>query len=158
MCRDHLCMCPANERWCYNVMSSVIGWAHTRNDLWLYWRFINICIYKNGTGSSNPSSWETKNYLYSQYHSCWWPHDGRSQGISKPDFDLPVACSIKLIVAQWCHMVTEIWVNIGSGNGLLPDGTKPLLEPVLIYHQWDLVAFTWGNFRGNARDIYPWYD
>ena len=26
-------------------------------------------------------------------------------------------------------MATEIWVNIGSGNGLLPDGTKPLLKP-----------------------------
>ena len=23
------------------------------------------------------------------------------------------------------------WVNIGSGNGLLPDGTKPLPEPML---------------------------
>ena len=30
---------------------------------------------------------------------------------------------------------TEIWVNIASGNGLLPDGTKPLPEPLLIYHQ-----------------------
>ena len=30
---------------------------------------------------------------------------------------------------------TEIWVNIGSGNGLLPDGTKPLPEPILTYHQ-----------------------
>ena len=28
-------------------------------------------------------------------------------------------------------MATEIWVNIGSGNGLLPDGTKPLPEPIL---------------------------
>ena len=28
-------------------------------------------------------------------------------------------------------MTTEIWVNIGSGNGLLPDGTKPLPEPML---------------------------
>ena len=28
-------------------------------------------------------------------------------------------------------MVAEIWVNIGSGNGLLPDGTKPLPEPML---------------------------
>ena len=27
-------------------------------------------------------------------------------------------------------MATEIWVNIGSGNGLLPDGTKPLPEPI----------------------------
>ena len=28
------------------------------------------------------------------------------------------------------------WVNIGSGNGMLPDDTKPLPEPVLTYHQW----------------------
>ena len=29
----------------------------------------------------------------------------------------------------------EIWVNIGSGNGLLLDGTKLLPEPILTYHQ-----------------------
>ena len=28
-----------------------------------------------------------------------------------------------------------IWVNIVSGNGLVPDGTKPLPEPMLTYHQ-----------------------
>ena len=33
-------------------------------------------------------------------------------------------------------MATEIWVNIGSGNGLLPDGTKPLPEPMLTDHQY----------------------
>ena len=33
------------------------------------------------------------------------------------------------------QMVTEIWVNIGSGNVLLPDGTKPLTEPILTYHE-----------------------
>ena len=32
-------------------------------------------------------------------------------------------------------MTTEIWVNFGSGNGLLPDGTKPLPEPMLTNHQ-----------------------
>ena len=26
-------------------------------------------------------------------------------------------------------------VNIGSGSGLLPDGTKPSPEPVLIHYQ-----------------------
>ena len=31
--------------------------------------------------------------------------------------------------------MTRNWVNIGSGNGLLPDGTKPLPEPILTYHQ-----------------------
>ena len=32
-------------------------------------------------------------------------------------------------------MVTEIWVNIGSGNGLLPDGTKSLPEQMLTDYQ-----------------------
>ena len=27
-----LSMGSANERWCYNVMSSFIGWTHTQND------------------------------------------------------------------------------------------------------------------------------
>ena len=30
-----LCMCPANEKWQYNVTSSPTGWAHTQNDPWL---------------------------------------------------------------------------------------------------------------------------
>ena len=29
-----LFMCPANERWCYNVTSSLIGWVHTQNNPW----------------------------------------------------------------------------------------------------------------------------
>ena len=32
-------------------------------------------------------------------------------------------------------MVTYIWVNIGSGIGLLPKGTEPLPEQMLTYHQ-----------------------
>ena len=43
-------------------------------------------------------------------------------------------------------------VNIGSGNGLLPDGNKPLPEPMLINHQWGLVAFTWGRFHVSISD------
>ena len=38
-------------------------------------------------------------------------------------------------------MALEILVKTGSGNGLLPDGTKPLPEPMLIYHQQGPVAF-----------------
>ena len=44
-------------------------------------------------------------------------------------------------------MATEIWVNIGSGNGLLPDGTKPLPKPMLTYHQWRPVTFILGWFN-----------
>ena len=40
-----------------------------------------------------------------------------------------------------CDLVTQrnvttwIWVIIGSDNGLLPAGTKPLPEPMLTNHQ-----------------------
>ena len=44
-------------------------------------------------------------------------------------------------------MALEILVNTGSGNGLLPDGTKPLPEPMLTHLQWGLVAFIWGQFH-----------
>ena len=39
--------------------------------------------------------------------------------------------------ARW----RQIWVNIGSGNGLLLDGTKPLPEPMLTDHQWSQVTY-----------------
>ena len=39
-------------------------------------------------------------------------------------------------------MTTGIWVNIGSGNGLLPHSTKPLPKPMLTYHK-GLVTFIW---------------
>ena len=44
-------------------------------------------------------------------------------------------------------MSTEIWINIGSGNGLLPDGTKPLPEPMLTDHQWSPATFILGQFH-----------
>ena len=37
-----------------------------------------------------------------------------------------------LAVFLWRHIAKEIIV---PGNGLLPDGTKPLTEPMLTYHQ-----------------------
>ena len=45
-------------------------------------------------------------------------------------------------------------VNIGSGNGLLSDGTKPLPGPMFATHQWNSPE---DSFTGNAQDIYPWY-
>ena len=47
-------------------------------------------------------------------------------------------------------MATEIWVNIGSGNGLVPDGTKPLPEPMFTYHKYGPVNSYDGSF---TRDI-----
>ena len=38
-------------------------------------------------------------------------------------------------------------VNIGLGNGLLPDSTKPLPEPILTYHESHSVTFMWWQFH-----------
>ena len=44
-----------------------------------------------------------------------------------------------LINLMW-PSATQIWANIGSANGLLPDDTKPISEPLLTYHQLCAVA------------------
>ena len=41
-------------------------------------------------------------------------------------------CEEKLSMYKW--LCTIILVNIGSGNDLLPDGTKPLPETMLSSH------------------------
>ena len=54
-------------------------------------------------------------------------------------------------------MVTQIWVSIGSGNGLMPDGTKPLPEQMLINYQWGLPSFSWEQFhRKCSRYLFMW--
>ena len=43
-----------------------------------------------------------------------------------------------LIGAQWHHMATHIWINIGSAIGLLHDSTKPLPEPMSANCHWGI--------------------
>ena len=45
---------------------------------------------------------------------------------------------ISLILAEWSRIALAIMVNIGSGNGLLPGDTKPLLESILTCRQRNL--------------------
>ena len=55
------------------------------------------------------------------------------------------------IVAEWRHMATCNWSNIGSDNGLLPDGTKLLPELMFNHHMCSL-ACTWELFHKKC----PW--
>ena len=48
-------------------------------------------------------------------------------------------------------MATQIWVNIGSGNGLVPDGTKPLSEPMLTTINEVLWHSPESNFTASAK-------
>ena len=63
---------------------------------------------------------------------------------------------IKLHPSTYCCLVIPssgtcitswIFVNIGLGNDLLPDGIKPLPEPMLINHRWERVPFAWGHVK-----------
>ena len=45
-----------------------------------------------------------------------------------------VWCHLPKFNSLWFHMALKIQVNTGSGNGLLPNGTKPLPKPVLTNH------------------------
>ena len=48
-------------------------------------------------------------------------------------------------------MVTYIWVNINSGNVLLPDGAKPLPEAMLGYCQLNSGnKFQWNSNRNST--------
>ena len=49
-----------------------------------------------------------------------------------------------------CRMASQIGFNTRSDNGLVPDGTKPLPEPILIICE-DLWHSPEGNFIGNTK-------
>ena len=60
------------------------------------------------------------------------------------------------IVAQWCHMVTAVWVNTGSGNSLLCDGQSRYLNQcwlIINKIQWHSSE---GNFTRDNSVISDW--
>ena len=59
-----------------------------------------------------------------------------------------------------CGIVTSYGdrdrVNIGSGNDLLLNGTKPLPEPMLTLHYWGSVAVIWEQFHSYYSEESVW--
>ena len=50
-------------------------------------------------------------------------------------------------------------ISIGSGNGLLSEGTKSLTESVLISHSCGSVAFIWGQYHSERPSYYSvWWE
>ena len=49
--------------------------------------------------------------------------------------------------------IRSVLLNIGSGNGLLPEGTKQLTEPMYTYYQWISVALTYNQFHRSELTI-----
>ena len=63
-------------------------------------------------------------------------------------------CGTKLLIHA--HYTPMKLGDIDSGNGLLPDGTRQLPEPVLISE--DLRHSPEDNSTWNVQDVYPWYE
>ena len=49
----------------------------------------------------------------------------------------------------------QYWLRLR--NGLLPNGTEPLPKPLLTYHQWGLVIFTWEQLD-KKKISKQWYE
>ena len=113
--------------------------------------------------------------LHSQYHICCWPGDERHQGICCHVIKLHMLLSRNIPAATLCNTLLTfdtlihskcvnslgysaiIWRDrygstpAGSGNGLLPDDTKPLPEEMLTYHQ----CAVWHSHKSNfTRCVY----
>ena len=97
-------------------------------------------------------AWHKFNHEW-QLGMCKWFNEILGGQIPTFDENLPENKTIRVIlthyglVTQYGQLATEIWVNIGSGNGLLPEGTKPLPEPMLTDLQWSPVTFILRQFH-----------
>ena len=55
-------------------------------------------------------------------------------------------------------VMSWILVNIVSGNGLMPGGTKPLPEPMLTNHQCDPAPKDNGNRNAQEKNHYNTFE
>ena len=93
----------------------------------------------------------------------WWSQSKWRRNFDhlKWDFNIVICCKntnlhvLDWVMPQWHHIGTHIWVNMSSGNGLMPDDTKPLCNSVFINCKGYLVIFTFGQY---AEETHPWYE
>ena len=89
----------------------------------------------------------------SHYLSQCWPRSMSPNGITRPQWVKMTdevswnLVALRVIAHCGLEMSYSMWVNIGSGNGLAPDDTRPLPEPFLTNHRWGFAAFIWWQFQ-----------
>ena len=79
---------------------------------------------------SYPSAYSRS--VWSTYEHTWYVTIG---GLVTPNED----CG-----QHWFRQWIINWLLLDMNRLSSLDGTKPLLDPLLTYHQWCIVAFTWG--------------
>ena len=104
-------------------------------------------------------SCQSDNFQYSRWWKCH-PNDDISVSVYNVYREsiklIGHQFSINLFHSSWPR--DAIWPhNIRSGNGFMPDDTKPLSESILTNHHEMMWHSPVGNLRGNAQDISRWY-
>ena len=94
-------------------------------------------------------------YILKSQHRIMLPHQQkRSWPQAEHSWSQPANASPQFgPVTPYCDVhLSQRWLRYW----LVSDGIKPLPEPMLTNHLLGLSAFT--IFKGNALDIYPWYE
>ena len=55
--------------------------------------------------------------------------------------------SVNILTRWLLDSDIQILLNIGQGNGLLPDDTKSLFKPMFTPQRWSHVMFNWGQYH-----------
>ena len=93
------------------------SWCHNGRGIWTRHNDVTASDFEWSTCDWN---WLMIWWYAAEVYYIW------CHNFEAPDTPLTEQCHNKLIVAQWCHVVTWMLVNIGSDYGSLPDSTKPL--------------------------------
>ena len=112
-----------------------------------WYQVLSIILTAQASFKMADKIWWNLKILFSIFIALAWPFLKLCNSLHPGDMSVIFSSISKLIVAIKHHKASVNLVNIGSGNGLLPDGTKPLPTPILTNHQWHLVTFTWGKFH-----------
>ena len=115
--------------------------------------------------SLQPGIWQEVKEIPKQIYCQSWPTGTTPMKIIKTQkSSLNCHPTVKILAnaLTHCGLVRPYGdielVNNGSGNGLLPDGTKPLPKPMLTC-QWNTITTTWlkGKFIRDTPAITYWY-
>ena len=127
-----------HSKCCINDSGSILRGSNL--DLSLSWWVLYIVL-------QNSIAWK---------QTCLNRHGRRRHvGLSKLRHDIPQLRSKTDVNSMWPSyaICQQIWVNIGSDNGLLRDDTNPLPEPTLTDHQWSPVTIIFGQFHRKCLSI-----
>ena len=135
-----LCMRPANERWLYNVTSSLIGWAHTQNDPCFY----IISTSEQTTYQLGPSFYHD-DVIKWKHFPRYWPF---VRGIHRSPFfgEFPSQRSVMQNFDVFFDLRPNKLLSKQSWGWWFETPLRPLWR-----HRNDLVRSAWSMDHGSTR-------